>query len=103
MFLYNITIGIDQDVEKEWISWIRENHIPFVMGTGLFVDSKIYKVLHDENEGTISYSIQHFAKGIAEVNQFLSVFAPALIEQHRQRFINRHVVFQTLLEEVIAL
>ena len=101
MLLYNITVGIDQEIEQEWISWIRENHLPFVMGTGLFIDSKMYRILHDENPGTISYSIQHFAKGIEEINQFLNVFAPTLIEQHRQRFINRHVVFQTLLEEIV--
>ena len=100
MFLYNVTIGIDRDVESEWLEYIREKHMPDVMKTGMFVSSKFYKVLHDQEDGTISYSIQYFAESIDHVQQYLEVFAPVLIEEHRQKFSNKHVVFQTLLEEV---
>lgn len=100
MLLYNVTIGVDKDIELEWLEWIRTNHIPAVMGTGMFVETKIYKVLHDQDDGTISYSIQHFAQSIDHVQQYLEVFAPKIIEDHRQRFLNKHVAFQTLLEEV---
>ncbi len=100
MLLYNVTIGIDRDVESEWLEYIREKHMPDVMKTGMFVSSKFYKVLHDQEDGTISYSIQYFAESIDHVQQYLEVFAPVLIEEHRQKFSNKHVVFQTLLEEV---
>ena len=100
MLLYNMTVGIDQAIEKDWIIWIKEKHIPDVLKTGLFVTAKMYKVLHDQEDGTISYSIQYFAKSINEVNQYLQSFAPAIVEEHRRKFFNRHVAFQTLLEEV---
>jgi uncharacterized Fe-S radical SAM superfamily protein PflX len=99
MLLYNVTVGIDKDIEIEWLQWMKENHIPAVMNTGMFVSSKIYKVLHDQDDGTISYSVQYFADTIDQVQQYLEVFAPVLIEEHRNRFLNKHVVFQTLLEE----
>lgn len=100
MLLYNVTIGVDRDIEIEWRAWMREKHIPAVMQTGMFADSKMYKILHDQDDGTISYSIQFFAESIEHVTQYLEVFAPVIIEEHRQRFLNKHVVFQTLLEEV---
>lgn len=100
MLLYNMTIGIDPDIEKEWIAWIKSKHIPDVMKTGLFKDAKMYKVLHDADDGTISYSIQYFATSINEVNQYLQSCAPAIVEEHRRKFINKHVAFQTLLEEI---
>jgi hypothetical protein len=100
MLLYNITIGIDKDIEHEWIAWVKENFIPQVMATGLFLDSRMYKVLHDDDNGSISYSIQYFARSIKEVTQYLQLFAPEIIERHRNQFINKHVAFQTLLEEV---
>lgn len=100
MLLYNITVGIDKDVELEWLEWMKSRHIPEVLRTGMFVGSKIYKVLHDQDEGTISYSIQYFAESIDQVQEYLEVFAPKLVEEHRVRFLNRHVAFQTLLEEV---
>jgi hypothetical protein len=100
MLLYNVTVGIDKDIETEWLQYMREKHIPEVMKTGMFVDSKMYKVLHDQEDGTISYSVQYFAESIEHVNQYLDVFGPVLIEEHRRKFSNRHVVFMTLLEEV---
>lgn len=100
MLLYNVTIGIDRDSEEEWLRYMRETHIQAVLKTGLFVGHKMYKVLHDQDENTISYSIQYFAKTIEDVQRYLEAFAPALIEEHRKKFHNRHVTFMTLLDEV---
>jgi hypothetical protein len=100
MLLYNVTVGIDKEVEAEWLQWIKEKHIPDVLNTGMFVSSRMFKVLHDQDDGTISYSIQYFAESIDQVQQYLEVYAPVLIEEHRNKFANKHVVFQTLLQEV---
>ena len=100
MLLYNVTVGIDKDSEGEWLQYMREKHIQAVLDTGLFTGYKLYKVLHDQDEGTRSYSVQYFAKTIEDVQQYLETFAPALIEEHRKKFNNRHVAFRTLLEEV---
>ena len=44
--------------------------------------------------------IQYFTPSIIQFNQYLETFAPQLIEEHRQRFKDQHVAFNTLLEEV---
>ena len=100
MLLYNVTVGIDKDAEAEWLLYMKEKHIKDVLSTGLFVSHKMYRVLHDQEEGTISYSIQYFARRIEDVQKYLEVFAPPLIEEHRKKFNNRHVAFMTLLDEV---
>lgn len=100
MFLYNVTIGIDGDVEQEWLRWMKETHIPDVLGTGMFISYKMYKVLHENNDGSVSYSVQYFANSIENVVQYLEVFSPALADEHMQKFKNKHVAFRTLLEEV---
>lgn len=100
MLLYNVTIGIDHDLESEWLRYMKEKHIPEVMQTGMFESYRMFKVLHDQHDGTISYSVQYFARTMDHIEQYLEVFAPALIEAHRQKFLNRHVAFRTLLEEV---
>jgi len=100
MFLYNVTVGIDADIEQEWVLWMKMTHIPDVLRTGLFVDYKFYKVLHDNGDGSISYSVQYFATSLDNVVLYLEKFAPALVEEHRQKFRDKHVAFQTLLEEV---
>lgn len=99
MFLYNITVGVDKDIELEWLSWMKAEHIPKVLRTGLFVGYKLYKVLHDDDESSVSYSVQYFAQHLTDVTTYFE-HHPHIIEEHRTRFHNKHVAFMTLLEEV---
>ena len=100
MLLYNVTVGIDKDVEQEWLQWMKAEHIPEVMGTGMFTDFKIYKVLHDQDDGNVSYSVQYFAQTINHVTLYFEKFAPAILQKLRTQFRDKHVAFMTLLEEV---
>jgi hypothetical protein len=100
MFLYNVTVGIDTSVELEWLTWMKTKHIPDVLNTGMFSAYKMYKVLHDNNDGTTSYSVQYFSDSLDKVVRYLEVFAPALVEEHMRVFKDKHVAFRTLLEEV---
>jgi hypothetical protein len=100
MVLYNVTIGIDSSAELEWLEWMKNKHIPAVMSCELFLEYKIFKVITGEAEETVSYSIQYFADNINMVQKYLNEFAPALVEEHRKRYQNRHVAFRTLLEQI---
>lgn len=100
MVLYNVTVGIDLDVEEEWLNWMKVKHIPDVMATGQFIEYKIFKVLNQDNEDSTSYSIQYFAESIDKVVHYLDNHAPQFVEELRQRFPNKHVAFRTLLEQV---
>jgi len=102
MLLYNMTVGIDKAAEAEWLIWMRDQHIPAVLGTGYFKDCKMYKVLHDQGEDTTSYSVQFFADTIEDVLAYLEKAAPVSMEALKIAFKDRHVVFQTLLEEIGA-
>lgn len=100
MLLYNVTFGIDKGIEEEWISWMRSNYLPAMMNTGLFVSYKMYKVLSHDDENSVSYSVQCFAKTIEDLLQYLNEFSPRIVEAHRERYKDRHVAFNTLLEEI---
>jgi hypothetical protein len=100
MYLFNETVGIDASVEQEWLAWAKVVYVPAVLNTGLFTGYKFYKVLHENDDGSISYSIQFFSASLENVVQFLEAFAPPLVEQQRQKFNHKHIAFRTLLEEV---
>lgn len=78
---------------------MKQKHIPDVIKTGMFMSAKMYKVLHDQEDNSVSYSVQYFARSIENVQQYLDVFAHSLREEQKQRFPN-NVAFRTLLEEV---
>lgn len=100
MLLYNVTIGIDKIIETEWLAWMKANYLSSMMQTGLFIEYKIYKVLSHDDETSVSYSVQCFAKSIEDVLKYLHDYAPQITEQHREKFKDRHVAFNTLLEEI---
>ena len=100
MILYNVTIGIDKALEQEWVTWMKEKHIPDVMKTGIFVENRFYKVLSNEDETTSSYCVQYLTPSIELFNKYLKIFVPSLEEEHKQKYKDRHVAFRTLLEEV---
>lgn len=100
MLLYNVTVGVDKEIEKEWLHWMKTEHMLDVLNTGMFTNAKIYKVLHEGDEGTVSYSTQYFAESISHVEKYLEQFAPALREEANKRFAGKHIAFRTLLEEV---
>ncbi|MBS1486230.1 MAG: DUF4286 family protein [Bacteroidetes bacterium] len=100
MFLYSITVGIDKDLETEWLAWMKEIHFQKVMTLGYFENYKIYKVLTHEDETTVSYNIQYFSDSIERVVYYLNNEGKTLMEEHRAQFKDRHVVFNTLLQEV---
>ena len=58
MILYNVTVNIDNDVREEWLQWMKETHIPEMMDTGLFLESRLSRILAEE-EGGSSYEVQY--------------------------------------------
>ena len=93
MILYNVTISIDAAVEKEWLQWMKEIHIPDVMNTGFFIDNKICRI-HAEEEGGKSYSIQYLAKSWNEYNQYQDQFALKLQQEHTHKFSGKLPLFE---------
>ncbi len=99
MLLYNVTVGVDKEIEAEWLLWMKQSYLPAVLQTGAFTEYKIYRVLTHEDERSVSYSIQYFTDSIEKVVHYLDNEGKILVEEHRSRFKDRHVVFNTLLQE----
>lgn len=99
MILYNVTVIIDEGIEKEWLNWMRNTHIPEVMATGKFVSNRLLKVLESPNEG-VTYCSQYIADSFENYDQYRQEFAPALQAAYPAEFENRFVAFRTIMEYV---
>lgn len=100
MILYNVTVKISHDSHADWLKWMQEIHIPEVMDTGLFENSRILKLLgYDDDEG-LSYAIQYQCKDMATLEEYQEKHAKALQEKHTTRYKDKYVAFRTLMEVV---
>ena len=99
IFLYNVTIGVDKEIEMEWLQWMKDYYLPRAMQSGAFLEHRIYKVLTHEDENSVSYSVQYFSDAIEKIVQYLNNDGKVLLEELRNRYKEKHVVFNTLLQE----
>jgi len=99
MFLYNVTLILDDSAAQEWLQWMKEIHIPEVLATGMFVSNRLLKVVDSPNEG-VTYCAQYIAETLENCNEYQSTYAPVLQEKLNEKFKNRFVAYRTLMEFV---
>lgn len=69
MLIFNTTYKVSGKVNDNWISWIKETHIPFMLETSSFSQAQITKIVGSEDEEGTSYSVQFH---IADMNTLMS-------------------------------
>ncbi len=101
MIIYNVTVNIEDEIHSDWISWMKEIHIPEVMNTGYFLDHRMAKVITtQEGETGHTYAIQYTCNSMADLNEYNEKCAKPLQEDHGKRYQGKFVAFRTLLEVV---
>ncbi|KAA3646829.1 MAG: DUF4286 family protein [Bacteroidetes bacterium] len=100
MIVYSVTINVEDDIHKEWLTWMKETHIPDVMETGFFIDNRFLKVIsHNAEETGQTYNIQYSCPSMKDLHQYQAHHAPRLQKEHNDKFEGRFVAFRTLLEK----
>ncbi|MDG1915089.1 MAG: DUF4286 family protein [Crocinitomix sp.] len=94
--IYNVTISVDVEKSEEWLAWMKEVHIPDVMNSGFFIESKISKVIGHE-EGGKTFAVQYLCENMATYEQYQTEAAPALQEHHTKLFGTKTAAFRTIL------
>jgi hypothetical protein len=99
MILYSVTVSIDPTVAEDWLDWMRKVHIPEVMATKCFAESRISKILVEDENG-ISYSVMYVCPSQELMDEYNSKHAPRLQKDHAQRYEGRFAAFRTLLNVI---
>ncbi len=99
MILYNVTVSIDPDIANDWLDWMRNKHIPDVMATGCFRESRLSRI-QGEEQGGVTYSVMYLSPSKALMDKYQLEFAPALQKDHMQRYEGRFAAFRTMLEVI---
>lgn len=99
MIIYNVTSNIDASIHDQWLAWIKE-HIAHVLATGHFTEAKLTKVLIEEQEGSVTYSVQYRAKSRVALDNYYRYDADKLRQQTFQAFGDKVLSFRTELEVI---
>jgi hypothetical protein len=94
MIIYNITCSVDKEIAEEWITWMKDKHIPGLLNAGLFESYKILRVLSHEDDQTFSFAVQYSSQSMDGIQKYY------LNDDIQTRFGERVLIYPTVLEEV---
>jgi hypothetical protein len=101
MILYNVTCLVEDAIREEWLTWMKEVHLPEVMATGKFISSKMFIIDPHSGEDTgTSYSIQYTLENRSQLEAYATNDGLALKAKPVARYGAKVVAFRTILEEV---
>lgn len=100
MVLYNVTVKVEKDSAEAWVRWMKDEHMPELMQTGLFADSRLYQLLDIDEEDGLTYAAQYFCNSMEDYNRYIADHAPAMREKGLERFKEKFIAFRTLMQAV---
>ena len=99
MYIYNVTINVEESIHDEWLDWMKKDHIPDMLNTGKFKKANLLRVKVQEPTGGFTYAVHYQADSKAELDDYYKNYARAL-RQEGTKFKNKVVVFRTELDVI---
>ncbi len=97
MYIYNVTINIDESIHDQWLDWMKTEHIPAMINTGKFSKALMTKVNVEEKMDGATYSVQFRTDSKETLKKFYKEDSFRMRAQSKQ-FEGKFVVFRTELE-----
>lgn len=100
MIIYNVTTQVNWKIHEAWLAWMKTEHIPEVLATGLFTHHRLLRLIEvDETEGP-TYAVQYFTSVREKYEQYISSHAKDLREKVLLKWGDQVFAFRSLMEVV---
>jgi hypothetical protein len=96
MYIYNVTINIEESIKEQWLSWMQKEHIPEMLATGKFTKALLTQVQIEEEMGGLTYSVQYTTDSKETLEKYYLEDADRLRAQSKP-FEGKFVAFRTEL------
>jgi hypothetical protein len=95
--IYNVTVNVSDSRVDEWISWMRQEHIPAVLNTGLFSTATLVKVIGVEQGGK-TFAVQYRSDSMQDYERYQEEHESRLQARATELFKEDAHAFRTVLE-----
>lgn len=100
IIIYSETTAVAESVEQNWLKFMKEDHIPALMETGLFIDFRFVRI--PESEGVDrSYNLQLRCENLDKFNEFKAFHENKFKQAVSKKFQGNFGSFQSRLEQLI--
>ena len=98
MIVYNVTLKVEHDVAPAWVNWMKTEHIADVIGTGLFTECRLCKLLEQDESDGVTYSAQYVSKSIEDYHTYIDEHAQLMRDKGNKLFGGKFVAFRSVME-----
>lgn|GEM_PF-93744 len=98
MILYNVTVKVETSAADEWVRWMKETHMPDLVNTGLFSDTRLCRLLEQDDSEGPTYAAQYYCNSIDDYNAYIDNHAPEMRERAFKAFGGKFAAFRTVME-----
>ena len=100
LYIYNVTSRVEAGVAEAWLAWMREEHVPRVLATGLFTHHRILHLLDNEEEDGQTFAVQYYTTSREKYERYLLEHAPLLRGEVTERWGEAVLSFRTFMEVI---
>ena len=83
---YEVTMDVDSSIAEEWVEYMRSEHIPEVMQTGVFISCQFLRIIEPTKEGLECFRITYEAKSLSAIQDYRAELSPELQRKHNARY-----------------
>ncbi|RYD57361.1 MAG: DUF4286 family protein [Sphingobacteriales bacterium] len=98
MIIYNVTIKVDHSITEEWLHWMKTEHIPDLMKTGLFIDHRLCRLLEQDEADGRTYTVQYFCDSLEHYQNYINEHAQKMRDKGVKKFGSKFIAFRTVME-----
>ncbi|RYY56520.1 MAG: DUF4286 family protein [Chitinophagaceae bacterium] len=98
--IYNVTTKVDHSIARQWLAWMKEEHIPDILATGCFTDAQVLQLTEvDESDGP-TYAVQYSSPGRDRYNEYITGYAEQMRKKAADRWGALIISFRSVLRVV---
>lgn len=98
MYIYGVSVHVDEDIAAEFEGWMKEEHLPDVLATDCFKEVRFMRLLEPEAQEGQSFAVQYLLDDHKQYEDYLDNHATALREATAMKFGEKVHAFRTYLE-----
>lgn len=101
MYIYSLTFTLDASIEEEWLSFMKDEHLPAIEDTGFFNGVQLARMEEPLPEGEIplaTYNLEMQAVTLDHLKGYMSQAANDIHGRHDRRFHNRFHAVDAVLQ-----
>lgn len=100
MIIYNVTTKVNHSIAAEWLTWLKEEHIPDIINTGCFTQAVILHLLDADDEEGITYAVQYHTESKAFYNRYIETHATGMRKKAMDKWGNKFIAFRSIMQVV---